>query len=104
MNCPICLELFTEDEAHIPDLSCGCNLIVHEECWQPWSGECLYCRNTEIIEYIPNPIPVEVQVIPREIPRENLYRYTFFERFCVAVMVIFVSFIIQTIILYGRKT
>jgi len=95
MNCPICLELFTEDEAHIPYLNCGCNLIVHVECWRQWSGECLYCRNTHVIEYVHTPIHVNVEPI--------VYRYTIFERICVALLVIFVSFIIQTIILYGRS-
>ena len=45
-QCPICLEEFTEDAAHIPDLPCNCLLIVHLECWEPWSGECLYCRES----------------------------------------------------------
>jgi hypothetical protein len=44
--CPICFENFEEDEAHIPELECGCAIIVHSHCWEPWSGECLYCRNT----------------------------------------------------------
>jgi hypothetical protein len=44
--CPICFENFEEDEAHIPELDCGCAIIVHSHCWEPWSGECLYCRNT----------------------------------------------------------
>lgn len=62
ITCPICLEHFQEDAAYIPDdLNCDCTLIVHWECWEPWSGDCLYCRNTvadnrqnnlNIIQYI----------------------------------------------------
>jgi hypothetical protein len=49
--CPICIEPFEENEALIPELDCSCLLIVHEKCWEPWSGECLYCRQTrEIVE------------------------------------------------------
>lgn len=51
VSCLICLDYFKEDSAHIPDLPCSCTLIVHEECWKPWSGECLYCR--ESVEELP---------------------------------------------------
>ena len=44
LACPICLESFTENSAHIPELSCNCSIFVHLECWEPWTGECLYCR------------------------------------------------------------
>jgi len=49
-QCPICLDEFKVDEAHIPDLQCKCALIVHLDCWIPWSGGCLYCRE-ELEEY-----------------------------------------------------
>jgi hypothetical protein len=49
-QCPICLESFKEDEALIPDLPCNCALIVHLDCWTPWSGSCLYCRE-EVQEF-----------------------------------------------------
>ena len=53
--CPICLENFQGDEAYIPDdLNCNCILIVHWKCWEPWSGECLYCRNIESLNIQPN--------------------------------------------------
>lgn len=52
LACPICLDNFTEDAAYIPRLRCTCTLIVHLECWRRWSGECLYCRNTHLIENI----------------------------------------------------
>jgi hypothetical protein len=55
VQCLICLEPFEENEALIPELECSCLLIVHEACWEPWSGECLYCRQIE--EYIP---PVQI--------------------------------------------
>uniref|UniRef100_A0A6C0APR3 RING-type domain-containing protein n=1 Tax=viral metagenome TaxID=1070528 RepID=A0A6C0APR3_9ZZZZ len=45
-QCPICLEEFTEDFAFVPELPCNCALIVHQSCWEPWSGDCLYCRDT----------------------------------------------------------
>jgi len=43
-TCPICLEHFKKDYAHIPTLRCECAIIVHKGCWGKWSGECLYCR------------------------------------------------------------
>ena len=52
VSCLICLDYFKNDSAHIPDLPCSCTLIVHEECWEPWSGECLYCREA-LIEELP---------------------------------------------------
>ena len=60
--CLICLEPFEENEALIPDLECSCLLIVHEKCWEPWSGECLYCRQTDEGRILPVPVPVPVQV------------------------------------------
>ena len=44
LACPICLESFTENSAHIPDLPCNCSIFVHLECWERWTGVCLYCR------------------------------------------------------------
>ena len=49
-QCLICLEKFTEDEAYIPELECECAIFVHWNCWEPWTGECLYCRDT-YVEY-----------------------------------------------------
>lgn len=51
--CLICLEPFEENEALIPELDCSCLLVVHEKCWEPWSGECLYCRQTEEVPFVP---------------------------------------------------
>ena len=87
MNCPICLELFTEDEAYIPPLVCGCNLIVHIECWQQWSGECLYCRNTHVLE---EPV-VLIHVNP---PVYNLL-----DRMFLAILIFLISVSIQAVIL-----
>jgi hypothetical protein len=56
--CPICLEAFEENEALIPELECSCLLIVHEKCWEPWSGECLYCRQTEEPPNLEPPIQI----------------------------------------------
>lgn len=44
MECAICLLEFQEDSAYVPDLGCHCTFIVHEECWNRWTGSCLYCR------------------------------------------------------------
>lgn len=48
MECAICLSEFQADFALIPELDCNCIVVVHEECWDQWSGLCLYCRNTAI--------------------------------------------------------
>lgn len=45
LECQICFEDFHADFAFIPELDCSCTIIVHEECWEQWSGLCLYCRN-----------------------------------------------------------
>jgi len=58
--CPICLEPFEENEALIPELDCSCLLIVHEKCWEPWSGECLYCRQTDEAPIIVEPVPLQL--------------------------------------------
>ena len=63
VSCPICLESFDVNEAYIPDLDCNCTLIVHWSCWEPWTGECLYCRNT--IEY--EEPHIEVIIIRRDV-------------------------------------
>ena len=55
-QCPICLEDFKEDDAHIPDLQCKCAIIVHLDCWIQWSGACLYCR--EQLEEYQEPIVI----------------------------------------------
>ena len=55
LECMICLSDFQADFAHIPELDCSCTIIVHEECWEQWSGTCLYCRNTNNI-VVPAPI------------------------------------------------
>jgi hypothetical protein len=47
LECQICFEDFHADFAFIPELDCSCTIIVHEECWEQWSGLCLYCRNRE---------------------------------------------------------
>ena len=60
--CIICLEPFEENEALIPELDCSCLLIVHEKCWEPWSGECLYCRQAEEPQYIPPPLQINQSV------------------------------------------
>jgi hypothetical protein len=44
MKCIICLSNFETNEALIPELRCSCILVVHEECWDQWTGACLYCR------------------------------------------------------------
>jgi len=56
LRCLICLSDFEEDFAHIPVLSCPCVLIVHEKCWDQWTGNCLYCRTIPPIR-IPRPQP-----------------------------------------------
>jgi hypothetical protein len=61
-SCLICLEPFEENEALIPDLQCSCLLIVHEKCWEPWSGECLYCRQTDEGQILPVPVQVRQTV------------------------------------------
>ena len=55
LECMICLSDFHANFAHIPELDCSCTIIVHEECWEHWSGRCLYCRNTNNI-VVPAPI------------------------------------------------
>jgi len=59
LECQICFEDFHADFAFIPELDCSCTIIVHEECWEQWSGLCLYCRNREYDD-IP-PITEEVR-------------------------------------------
>ena len=44
MDCPICLTNFDSDSALIPELNCSCVFVVHEECWNKWTNNCLYCR------------------------------------------------------------
>ena len=55
-QCIICLEDFTQDKAYIPKLNCNCAIFVHWDCWEPWTGECLYCRSEEPIRYRRIPI------------------------------------------------
>ena len=50
LECAICLSGFEEDMALIPELTCNCILIVHEACWDQWTGICLYCRNIITLE------------------------------------------------------
>jgi len=50
--CKICLLDFETDHAHIPELDCGCVLIVHEECWERWNETCIYCRRPGTVEII----------------------------------------------------
>jgi len=52
-QCIICLENFTQDKAYIPKLNCNCAIFVHWDCWEPWTGECLYCRSNEPINIQP---------------------------------------------------
>jgi len=59
-QCLICLEKFTEDEAYIPELECECAIFVHWDCWEPWTGGCLYCRDI-YIEYDDEPIVIPEQ-------------------------------------------
>jgi len=49
MDCPICLTNFDSDSALIPELNCSCVFVVHEECWNKWTNNCLYCRNQDIV-------------------------------------------------------
>jgi hypothetical protein len=60
MDCPICLTKFETDEALIPELQCNCIFVVHAECWNKWTRECLYCRGqparVKIIEIRVNPV------------------------------------------------
>jgi hypothetical protein len=65
-QCPICLEHFKEDGAHVPDLPCDCCLIVHLECWAQWSGSCLYCR--EEVREFPNLVEPQIPYIQQNIP------------------------------------
>jgi len=59
LECMICLSDFNADFAHIPELDCSCTIIVHEECWNKWSGSCLYCRTTNIVPApINRPMPL----------------------------------------------
>lgn len=60
-GCIICLSDFSSDEAFIPALRCSCVIVVHKECWDQWTGACLYCR-----EYAHAPIYIEI-----ERPRQN---------------------------------
>ena len=50
--CQICLLDFETDHALIPDLDCGCILIVHEECWERWNDTCIYCRRPGTVQVI----------------------------------------------------
>jgi len=59
LECSICFSEFIEDSAYIPVLDCSCILIVHEECWNKWTGICIYCRTPQqIIERVPVNVPV----------------------------------------------
>ena len=85
--CPICLENFQEDEAYIPDdLNCNCILIVHWSCWEPWSGECLYCRNIESLNIQPNVNVINIII--------NQERYTI----CKGVFLVFFLMYIISIV------
>lgn len=72
LTCPICLELFEEDEAYIPELDCECAIFVHWGCWEPWEGGCLYCRDVPLFEE-----PEEEPIIQQRNPLYNWY-FTFF--------------------------
>lgn len=62
LECMICLSDFHADFAHIPELDCSCTIIVHEECWEQWSGYCLYCRNTDYYTPNLNTVPVNRRI------------------------------------------
>jgi hypothetical protein len=91
-QCPICLEIFKEDEAYIPDLECLCAIIVHLDCWIPWSGGCLYCRETPITDYEEFVLPPIV-----EEPQNNQYIILYYnphEILCVLALCIVLYFYI----------
>jgi hypothetical protein len=49
-KCMICLSDLPPESEFIPPLNCSCTMIVHEECWNQWSGSCLYCRHDIVLE------------------------------------------------------
>ena len=48
-HCMICLTNLQPGSRFVPELNCSCTILVHEECWNQWSGICLYCRREVII-------------------------------------------------------
>ena len=56
-RCIICLSDFNSDEAFIPALRCSCVIVVHKECWDQWTGACLYCR-----EYAHGTLPIYIEI------------------------------------------
>jgi len=90
-TCPICLENFTEDEAYIPELECTCLLIVHLDCWEPWSGECLYCRNTFQEPEIEHRVENNIQV-------NHIHIYRLRPNIMMIVFSLFIAALIQKIL------
>jgi hypothetical protein len=67
-QCLICLEKFTDNEAYIPELDCDCAIFVHWDCWEPWTGGCLYCRDIyveydEPIVIVERRYPIELYIL-----------------------------------------
>jgi|LakMenEpi03Aug12_release.lakeMendotaPanAssembly.Ray.scaffolds.fasta_scaffold841821_1 hypothetical protein len=58
MNCIICLQTFETNYAYIPILNCDCIFITHNECWDKWTGDCLYCRKVGIPELRGHSLPL----------------------------------------------
>ena len=81
MECPICLTNFDSDSALIPELNCSCVFVVHEECWNKWTNDCLYCRNQEIV-YTAEPIRLYQR------PLDTKYRVT------LSIIIIYLTFML----------
>lgn len=64
MECPICLTTFETDAALIPQLQCNCIFVVHPDCWNKWTQQCLYCRDQTNQVNQPGQI-IQVQIIDR---------------------------------------